>query len=143
MGRQKGGRSKRDRKAKDVLSLKTKRHGGSGLEALGDEDLTRWAMGSPAMGAVAHAPCAEPGGAQRALPCPPARRLIDGSNALILPAKAERGGEDGGGGAEAAAPPEKQLSKAQQRKLRKIQEEKEKRERRADVMQTLAAHQVC
>lgn len=68
------------------------------------------------------------------------RRLID-SNALILPAKADKPADGAKGGG--PPPPERQLSKSQQRKLRKIQEEKEKRLRRADVMQTLAAHQVC
>ena len=76
-------------------------------------------------------------------------RLLEDSNALILPAKgakAATGAEGAGGEAAAAgaeeAPPEKQLSKSQLRKLRKIQEEKEKRAKRADVLQTLAQHQV-
>ncbi len=75
-------------------------------------------------------------------------RLLDDSNALILPAKGDRpaaaGAADGGceTATAEAGPPAKQLSKSQLRKLRKIQEEKEKRERRADVMATLAAHQV-
>ena len=67
-------------------------------------------------------------------------RLDEGSNALVLPAKADRPTD--GEAAEPAAAPEKRLSKSQQRKLRKIQEEKEKRAKRADVMQTLAQHQV-
>lgn len=75
-------------------------------------------------------------------------RLLDDSNALILPVKGDRPAAAGAadGGCETATaevgPPAKQLSKSQLRKLRKIQEEKEKRERRADVMATLAAHQV-
>jgi ATP-dependent RNA helicase DHX37/DHR1 len=70
-------------------------------------------------------------------------RLEEGSNALVLPAKADRPTEGGGdAAAAAAAAPEKRLSKSQQRKLKKIQEEKEKRAKRADVMQALAQHQV-
>jgi hypothetical protein len=69
--------------------------------------------------------------------------LIEDSNALILPAKADKAAAAADGtNPESAPPPEKHLSKSQLRKLRRIQEEKEKREKRADVLQTLARHQV-
>lgn len=63
----------------------------------------------------------------------------DDSNALILPAKRKRGQ----GGTTTAAPGEAskpQLSKSQQRKLRRIAEEKEKRVQRAQVGSQLILH---
>ena len=147
--RQKGGRSKRDRKAKATNSLRHKRNASS-LEALPDADLARCG----AAGACA---------ARQLLPrccccCrhrllltqllrdPHCCRLLDDTNAEILPARGADGDAPAaadGAATDAAepAPPQRQLSKSQQRKLRRIQEEKEKRERRADVMATLAQHQ--
>jgi hypothetical protein len=43
MGKQKGGRSKRDRKHREVQSLKFK-HGNSSIEALADDDIDRSAQ---------------------------------------------------------------------------------------------------
>jgi ATP-dependent RNA helicase DHX37/DHR1 len=60
------------------------------------------------------------------------------SNAIILPARPD--GE--AAPAAAAAAPAKRLSKSQQRKLRRIAEEKERRSQRAEVLASLAQHQL-
>ncbi|KAL4857499.1 ATP-dependent RNA helicase DEAH13 [Chlorella vulgaris] len=105
MGKQKGGRSKRDRKHKQTQSLKFK-HGETALESMPDDAL---------------------------------ERLLEDSNAAILPPKADR---ESGGAVAASPPPERQVSRSQQRKLRRIQEEKDKRDKRADVLQMLAENQM-
>jgi ATP-dependent RNA helicase DHX37/DHR1 len=61
------------------------------------------------------------------------------SNAFILPAAAPPAA---GGAADAEAPPAPRLSKSQQRKLKKVTEEKERRAARAETYASLAANQL-
>jgi ATP-dependent RNA helicase DHX37/DHR1 len=66
-------------------------------------------------------------------------------NALILPSKADAAAiaAAADGTADGEAPlPQKKLSKSQQRKLRKVQEEKDRREKRAEIYDSLSKHQL-
>lgn len=65
-------------------------------------------------------------------------RFLFDSNATILPSISPNESHP----TRDARPPQQQLSKSQQRKLRRIQEEKERRAQRADVIATLSQHQL-
>lgn len=66
------------------------------------------------------------------------------TNQLLLSSNGSAGGPgDAGDSAVAAEPREKKLTKSQQRKARRVQEEKAAREQRATVLQDLAQHSLC
>ena len=66
-------------------------------------------------------------------------RIAGDTNMLLLPCNGPTP-EDAANDSSGEAPVQKRLSKAQQRKQRRVQEEKAARERRAAVLADLAAH---
>ena len=127
-------RSKRQRKAKNLSSLRAKAGGGTARE---------YGMGGGldvAMTDLDGGDAAGDGGvAVPDLDLPGAADPAD-ANALILPARAAKAASTTAPAAAAALPPPKRLSKSAARKARRVEEERIARAARSAALATLAAH---